>query len=153
MPKSKINPEFARKMTSMRVGQQTLDFCASTFKSLSGGAGWLTEWAANTLGKTLPVALERLDLPERLALIYMHNGHMLNPQQYGPEHLALMVRDSAPNGLPAKLGYDTKPLAAKCKAMTATEAAAVAIWACGYWTARHWERVSPEEYADVENSR
>ena len=141
-------PAFGRKMTTMRIDQPALDYCAGNFKSVSGGAGWLAEWAANALARALPLALSRLDQPERLALIDMHSGHMLNPQMAGPAHLALMVLDSAPEGLPQERGYDTEALAAKCEAMTTAESAAVAVWACGYWRAGHHEKMSMEEYAN-----
>lgn len=139
MTKLKDRPVFGRKMVSMELDQRTLVFCASNFKSTSGGARWLAEWAANALSRALPVALSRLDQPERLALIDMYSGHVANPQMSGAAHLALMVQVSAPGA---------EVLADKCATMSGVEASAVAVWACAYWTAGHHEKMSPEKYAE-----
>lgn len=138
-PKSiRINP---------RIDDHIRETLAGLFKTPNAGAEWALEWAATIIPRTLHALRGRFREGELLAMLDMHNGHWLTPAMCGPGHLAAMVQDSAPDGLPATYGYDTADLVARVSALTPTEAAALAVWACAYWTAGHYETVSAQDYA------
>ncbi|WP_285905158.1 hypothetical protein [Pseudodesulfovibrio pelocollis] len=146
--RTKQMPTAGRRMVSCRVDEATRKCLAELFPTPSGGVSWVADWAANAIHRSLREALTKFTQNEKLALLDMHNGHHLMPRMCGPDHLALMVRDSAPDGLPDKWGYDSEELTLKCERLSSLEAMAVAVWSCAFWTSGHWEKISPEEYTE-----
>lgn len=139
-----------RKTVSPRIDPATRDWLATNFATMGSGAEWALEWAAYVLARALYSIKGRFERGELCALLDMHNGHYLAPRMSGPDHLALMIRDSEPDGLPEKWGYETKALIAKMEALTHPEAAALALWACTFWTTGIYEKDgSLEEYVGM----
>lgn len=140
------NPKAIR--ITPRIDDHIRATLAGLFKTPNAGAEWALEWTAIIIPRTLHALRGRFREGELLALLAMHNGHWLMPGMCGPDHLALMVRDSEPDGLPQAYGYDTADLVARLSALTPTEAAALAVWACAYWTAGYSAAgMDAQEYA------
>lgn len=144
MPSTKtapsVRPRPERKTISPRIDGVTRDWLTTVFSSATVGAEWCLEWASRVLDRALYNLKGRFTEAELCALVDMHNAHTLAPRMSGSDHLALMVSDSAPDGLPEKWGYETIELVDKVLGLPDTQAAALALWACAYWTTDIYKR-------------
>ncbi len=131
-----LRPGSERKAISPRISCATREWLIEMFSSPTAGAEWTLEWSASVLDRALYGLTGRFQKAELSALIDMYNphSHHLTPRTSEPDYLALMVRDFESDGLAEKWGYKTTDLVSKVAALTILEAAALALWACAYWT-------------------
>lgn len=121
--------------TAPRISDKSSEYIPTQFATINAGLEYLADAWPTLHRRSLAELKGRFSAAELSLIIDVFNATALTPALAG-QQLAISVADGiALDGLDSKWGADAGALNAKIAGLTSFQAAAIEIWANGYWYA------------------
>lgn len=117
------------------------------FKTKSAGAEFLLPWALDAFSREMNQLRAEFSVSELKTFIEAYRNYKLQPQQLKLSYLMLRMDEAFAQELNTVHGASKVALERKLPRLNDLQAAALMVWASGYWTSKVWKEVGIDDYA------
>lgn len=130
-----------------RINQENERWLKDYFKTKSAGAEFILPWAVDTFFRGIRTLKSSFSPAELKTIVQAHKDTKLTPDNTRLSYLLLRINDACEGaGVHEHFGASKSSLEAKLKRLDDTQAAALMVWASGFWVSKSVTAESLEEY-------